>query len=123
MTTKELRQVLDWSDEGLLEAKIDGSWQPHSADKFISTRESFHVFRRKPTPTLRPWKPEEVPVGAQVRTKEGNGIWHKGIIANITLHRILIAPGNNPSWQHLLEAWEHSLDHGKTWLPCGVYDN
>ena len=75
-------------------------------------------YRVKPTSKLRPWKPEEVPVGAVVRHKK-------------TGLRMLIEGNNNDvvvmragdySMELLLENWMYSVDFGRTWLPCGVME-
>ena len=68
-------------------------------------------YRIKPTPTIRPWTADEVPLGAWMRTK------------------------HNPEGRYLLQwvalqserdMWlndrEHSTDNGKTWHPCGVME-
>jgi hypothetical protein len=70
-------------------------------------------------PTLRPWKPEEVPVGAMVRnigTKSRYLIteWCCAYPTTITVS------GCKYSFDVMLRSYEHSLDHGKTWHPCGV---
>jgi len=84
-------------------------------------------YRIKPTPTLRPWRPEEVPVGAIVRDPKYNSVWlitalweqHKGSGD----YRVFLNGGNYEG--HKLEYFTddkmlYSPDHGKTWLPCGV---
>ena len=85
-------------------------------------------YRIKPTPQLRPWKPEEVPVGALIHFDEDDSkklpsiildvstdgkvtFCAKGSIMTIELESMIMK-----GWLHC----EHSLDHGKTWLPCGV---
>lgn len=71
-----------------------------------------------PAKKLRPWRPEEVPVGAQVRYI-GNSSSARMLIVN-SAERGLLGPDSVVPYQTLLSAFEHSLDHGKTWLPCGV---
>lgn len=67
-------------------------------------------YQIKPTPVLRPWTADEVPLGAQVRSKS----YHPD-------HRSLITTSGNPMHREgLLNGYEHSLDGGKTWKPCGV---
>jgi hypothetical protein len=82
--------------------------------------------RIKPTLKLRPWNPEEVPVGAIIRgINSGSVRW---IITCITTQ---FPPENSivhfgqpckDSFQTkaLIGRFEHSTDGGKTWLPCGV---
>jgi hypothetical protein len=88
-------------------------------------------FRIKPEePNLRPWKPEEVPVGALVRWKESSKNSFTGsrgfdicIIAGIHGDRVLTSIFScNFRLETVFNHHEHSLDHGKTWLPCGVLE-
>lgn len=77
--------------------------------------------------TLRPWTPFEVPLGALVRSKlphaaEG-GCWttiigksHDGDVLTFE-HEPEDAL---TSCVKLFKNSEHSVDNGKTWLPCGV---
>jgi hypothetical protein len=69
-------------------------------------------YRIKPTATLRPWTADEVPLGAQVRSKS----YHPD-------HRSLITTsGSSMHREGWLNGYEHSTDGGKTWLPCGVLE-
>ena len=71
------------------------------------------TYRIKPTETLRPWTADEVPLGAQVRSKS----YHPD-------HRSLITTSGNPIHREgWLSGYEHSTDGGKTWLPCGVVED
>lgn len=79
--------------------------------------------RAKKQPTLRPWKPEEVPVGAVV--KHGSNRWlitavwnGKPFLNGCDQHD----DERSASLQTLTNGYEHSLDLGKTWLPCGVME-
>ncbi len=75
------------------------------------------IYRRKPTPTIRPWKPEEVPLGAWVRSKSGGSF--VGMIIAYDDHSV----NCGTYWSSYLKMRtdnEHSIDNGKTWLPCGV---
>jgi len=66
-------------------------------------------YRIKPTPVLRPWTADEVPVGGQIRSKQSRD------------YRFLIdRTANAEVREDWLKGYEHSLDGGKTWLPCGV---
>lgn len=79
---------------------------------------SFYEYRIKPEPHYRPWKPEEVPVGARIRIKETS---FYSIIASCADNSVWIPQSGYYLAQTLsLDKFEHSLDHGKTWLPCGV---
>jgi hypothetical protein len=80
------------------------------------------VYRIAPTPKLRPWKPEEVPLLAWLRWKGDRkgmstltGFNEAGIFycsANIGL-----------SFEDALKLFEHSTDGGKTWKACGVMED
>lgn len=69
-------------------------------------------YRIKPEPKLRPWTADEVPLGAWFRPKHRT--WDRSLIAWVSCEadRVL--------W---LDEREHSLDGGKTWLPCGVEES
>jgi hypothetical protein len=69
-------------------------------------------YRIKPTASLRPWTADEVPVGGQLRSKS----YHPD-------HRSLITTsGHTILREGWLNEYEHSIDGGKTWLPCGVME-
>jgi hypothetical protein len=87
----------------------DGSvWMPAGAPCW---NWQFMEYRIKPTLTFRPWTADEVPLGAWMRNVP-NGEY-----------RWLI---NTSSLDESRKAWltecEHSIDGGKTWLPCGVME-
>lgn len=65
-------------------------------------------YRVKPMPKLRPWTADEVPLGAQLRSKGDTSRSLLGITATDEIRK---------EW---LEEREYSIDGGKTWLPCGV---
>ena len=68
-------------------------------------------YRIKPTPVLRPWTADEVPLGAWIRYKRA-------------LHdrSILAWTSNQADRDMWLDEREHSIDGGKNWLPCGVME-
>jgi len=63
----------------------------------------------KPEPKLRPWKPEEVPLGA----------WMRGIDSDNQRWMLTNSMNEDRRREWLLHN-QHSTDQGKTWLPCGV---
>jgi hypothetical protein len=82
--------------------------------------------RVKPEPRLRPWKTEEVPVGALVRNN-GKKLPPDGcvlIIASGGGGVKMISNGElkDVPFDILTEQGEHSTDGGKTWSPCGVVE-
>lgn len=130
MTLQELEQVIQWAKEGRLQYHYAAGWRDDNDNPSISSRDSFSDYRRKPEPKLRPWKPEEVPVGALIRWKPEVKAFFTGqrgfdiaIIIGIHCSRILTGQaGCNFRLETMLKNHEHSFDHGKTWLPCGVVE-
>lgn len=120
---KELWPIMKAYSEGecIQYLKKDGTWEVSSEEESFS--HGWH-YRIKPEPKLRPWKYEEVPVGALIRNKnwdfknrvmiigarfDGVSIpWSEG--CDVTR----IVPFND------LSDYEHSTNGGKSWLPCGV---
>ena len=87
-----------------------GSMDWNSTDK-PEWNWSAYDYRIKPTPVLRPWTADEVPLGAWMRSKHN------------PQDRMLIYWVNSQSDRELwLGKNEHSTDGGKTWLPCGVVE-
>lgn len=116
---KHLELVSAWWDKRLeVDGKGDGEWR---IAQFPPGEDSNPVFYRiRPQPKLRPWKPEEVPLGAQIRSS-----------ANRDLRCLIVASGNEVfttvankiqhfTFESAFQGGEHSTDGGKTWKPCGV---
>lgn len=82
-----------------------------------------HDYRIKPEPRLRPWKPEEVPMPAVLRSRDGQIRW---LILSVSMCGVATANSTEcgqtaiASFEALRECNEHSTDGGKTWHPCGV---
>lgn len=101
-------------------------WCDMNAIEEVSWCDKPENYRIKPTPALRPWKPEEVPVGCL--------LCDESLDYSLPTHMVLIA--RRGEWcsfidhdsgkiidatpKTMLEKYKHSLDKGKTWLPCGV---
>lgn len=84
-------------------------------------------YRIKPEPKLRPWKPEEVPVGALLKYKSTIAIISFVNTEGFGFTQYMPGGGNNSDtsvwgFYRVFDTIEHSLDHGKTWLPCGVME-
>lgn len=92
---------------------------------WIYTLGKSNTCRIKPEHKLRPWRPEEVPVGASIRqniylnlpslilcvnSRHVSVAWFSPVTREISFTDLVI------------DKWEHSLDHGKTWHPCGVLE-
>lgn len=84
-----------------------------------------YELRIKPLPTYRPWKPEEVPVGCWYRSKNTIG-YISMILTNgkdsgyCIVSDFIINNSYVYSHEELFNSFEHSINNGKTWLPCGV---
>jgi len=120
--TKELHLKLVeawWDGELEMEGLTTNHWIKPSTCPNESERPS--RYRIRPKPTLRPWNPEEVPVGAQYRYKASPE--ERSLILGVTaveLQLPMIVRNESITFQRALEAGEHSTDGGKTWKPCGV---
>jgi len=123
MTTKELVQVTQWIDEGVCEYFYVEGWQHYPRQMVFSIRsdEPFSFYRCKPNSTLRPWRPEEVPVGALLKhTMFIHAQWL--IIGRDDHGSALIMDNNECTWiTHYID-YQVSLDHCITWKPCGVME-
>jgi hypothetical protein len=81
-------------------------------------------YRIKPEPKLRPWRMDEVPVGALVRFRGSmasrvliTGVYNGQIYdSSVTTGFQKYGP------EDALRLLEHSTDGGKTWEPCGVQE-
>lgn len=119
--TKELhlKLVEAWWDGTLEQFCVDGEWRP--AIIVPSSLSDPASYRIRPQPKLRPWKPEEVPVGAQLRARLSRA---RSLIVGVDSRQLYC--GTPPTFCPLemaFENFEHSLDGGKTWLPCGVEES
>lgn len=104
-------------------------WRDISSNNigFVYQRDQYRIKPEKPT--LRPWKPEEVPVGALIRHKEQPNC-QSLILTKTNSNGIVFYPmtddrtATDIAFKSLdcLAEFEHSLDHGKTWQPCGVME-
>ena len=104
----------------------EGMWQP---SVFSGDSSRVFCFRLAPEPTAkryRPWKPEEVPVGAQIRHAHWDGgMYGRFTIIGVNARSIgwvcVSGFGNTTLAEAAKDSgYTHSIDNGKTWLPCGV---
>ena len=70
-----------------------------------------YTYRIKPIPVLRPWTPDEVPLGAWMRN-----------ITNREYRWLIHSSSLDESRKEWLQQCEHSTDGGVTWKPCGVVE-
>jgi len=82
---------------------------------------NWRIAPEPPPKKLREWKPWETPLDAWYAPIEALDNMHK-------IHFIYVSNGNryirfglnDYTLNNLKDYWKHSLDQGKTWLPCGV---
>lgn len=86
-------------------------------------------YRIKPEPKLRPWTPEEVPVGARIRSIEalecGGRIINGMIVYVLNQNKLGYCDTTGQrewNFDGALECLEYSIDGGKTWKPCGIQE-
>lgn len=111
----------------MVEAHWDGKLEVHNGAKWTETTNGPTAisdpakFRIRPTPKLRPWKAEEVPVGALIRFKGRESEKHSWVIVGYSEQTGQIAYGQKGEARiDELHGYEHSINNGSTWLPCGV---
>lgn len=82
----------------------------------------FYRFRLAPEPPAKKWREwefGEVPVGALTRHKECGGDVLM-IVGKFSTGALLAGDSGMYPFTDLFRMREHSIDNGKTWLPCGV---
>lgn len=78
-------------------------------------------YRIKPAePKLRPWKVEEVPVGALIKAITNSS--GTGLIVMAEFDSIRFGQCGHITTMMAEISYIHSTDSGKTWLPCGIYE-
>ena len=78
------------------------------------------MYHIKPTPVLRPWTSDEVPLGAVLRYKGNDQSIRMLIVCN--QQNGLCGYDTDFPYDYLRDEMEHSTDGGKTWHPCGVME-
>lgn len=129
MTQQEAKEfwplIKAWAEGRVLQtaSKGESDWMDVKRGEEVSFDCSVD-YRIKPTPKLRPWRTEEVPVGCLLRCST----WPKGnaIVLIELINDSIYLPNfgslMRKELHELLTTYEYSLDHGKTWLPCGVME-
>lgn len=124
--------ALDWAQGKRVEASpVDIDWwlpidpvgrcldEHHSPSVFTDPRYRFRLAPEPPAKKFRPWEFGEVPVGALTRHKIDGG--EVLMIVGRLSSGALIAGDHGPyPFNDLLKMCEHSIDGGRTWIPCGV---
>lgn len=93
-----------------------------SGVQVIGCCEKFDLISPWTEPQLRPWRPEEVPVGALIRVRNPIAST-RHLIVSVDDEGIDAGRHFHGSHEWAAEHCLHSLDGGKTWLPCGVMED
>ena len=80
----------------------------------------FRLAPELPAKKWRPWTPEEVPVGVKMRERECTGWFTPTCAGDGEIEIVVDGKIQKVKLTELADNHEHSLDGGKTWLPCGV---
>ena len=108
-TKESIRVMQAFVDGKDVQSMYDGKWAIIYVPRWNWDDTQYRI---KPTATLRPWTADEVPLGCQLRHKSYNPD-----------HRSLITTsGHTTLREGWLNEYEHSIDGGKKWLPCGVVE-
>jgi len=106
--TKEAIRIMQAFVDGKeVQSMYDGKWASVTVPRWSWDDTQYRI---KPTPVLRPWTADEVPLGSIMRTKGLEG------------RCIIIDTETSDDRSYWLHAREHSTDGGKTWHPCGVME-
>ena len=105
-----------------------GDWSPCLSDHSYNIGEVNSIILRKPAQPatkFRPWRPEEVPVGCLLRVKNSPLSYCTWMALNSSVSGVgyvTLSSVGNITQLELMESFEHSIDQGKTWQPCGVME-
>jgi hypothetical protein len=111
----------------IIQAYVDGKTveYKHRFGEWITTgKEGFSFdgegeYRIKPEPKLRPWKPEEVPVGGVIRRKSDGS---RMLIINVFQSGVHVGDSTTPvGFDSLLKNFERFAGFGEC-QPCGVQE-
>jgi len=102
-----------------IETNSNGIWKLIANPDFSNRISCYYI---QPEPKLHPWKPEEVPVGCLVRSKTPDSPHNKYVLFALNSNHVAFEKAGWESLESLLANYEHSLDHGKTWQPCGMVE-
>jgi len=96
-------------------------WRIETEPSWDWSKFNYRIARK---PKLRPWKPEEVPVGGVLKKKNTSFVYHYNVDLNNGVTWFTSPSGETRilSIGELVDSFVVSTDHGKTWLPCGVME-
>lgn len=103
--------------------KGDNAWfavNDRIGEWFTDVDFSRYEFRIAEPPKLRPWKQDEIPLGAWIRHVDSPAVVR--VIIEVCSDGSFFSGRGCYSIHNSLVAWEHSIDQGKTWHPCGVLE-
>jgi hypothetical protein len=130
MTNQEIEQIGEavkaWLRKEPIQFKDkNGKWGDVNNNYNILFVDSEKIYRIKPQPEFRPWRPEEVPLGCYFRSFQQKIAFQPVIYPDGTFLRPPNCGTIGGVWIHCtlekaLDEYEHSIDGGKTWLPCGA---
>lgn len=83
-------------------------------------RYKFRLAPEPPAKKWRPWTEDEVPVGVKFRENGCTGWFTATCAGNGEIETLIEGVDEQVSLKELFDNHVHSLDNGKTWLPCGV---
>ena len=116
--TKEAIRVMQAFVDGKeVQSMYEGNWSLVHVPRWNWDDTQYRI---KPTPVLRPWTADEVPLGAILRYKGNNQSIRMLIVCNLQIG--LCGYQTNYPYDYLRDEMEHSTDGGKTWKPCGVME-
>lgn len=127
---KQFLPIITAFAEGkIIEIKTDGEWEAIIGEiKFNANPE---LYRIKPEPKMRPWKLEEIPIGAIARRKTCKDLGERiaqviiaaditNITENIPCAIMHFETKNQVITENLLTHWEWKYAHETRWNPCGI---
>jgi hypothetical protein len=122
-TDKEKIEVMQARQRGdtIERLLIHGTGRWEEAENPIWNWANFD-YRIVSAPKLRAWRPEEVPMPCVLRNKTTGHRYQ--VLSVVPGGLFTVSGGLIPLYpfRDLVASSEHSIDGGKTWLPCGVLE-
>jgi hypothetical protein len=123
-TIEAIRIMQAFVDGKEVESMYDGKWASITKPRW---NWDDTLYRIKPTPVLRPWTADEVPLDCWLRIHQGDNRykWKPVTIQPFGIITVPVDIGHSlklQTWEFLSRNCEHSTDKGVTWLPCGVME-
>ena len=115
-TMLAVREMLEWGNSNWADG-VEVQYAPKQGkgSRFWTSTDNplwnWEHYDYRIKPTLRPWTADEVPLGAWMRSKRNPQ-------DRMLIHWVS-SQCDREMW---LDKNEHSIDGGKTWKECGVYE-